>query len=352
MSSAARWWLLSDLHLGMSDDDPRNPGKVLSHFLRSKVLPASGRRKHVVFVGDTFELARYGEDESLRRLESILARHRDTFTALEESAAGGVELHFVCGNNDVELARPLVAARLSTLLSPRDPARVRVHPWLLHVPHVLVAEHGHQHHSMHRLPEVLRTAVNGSDGLDLPPVAVWRAYPLRSPLSRAGDVARACVASELAELRVRGSAYGELLQTESRKLALDGTTVRELARLSRFRTVSALPVAATRMVLAAAGVNIASTEPPAAAGRVAQTLRAHGSGVAWYVSAHTHRALESALEGCRTRYINTGTWCSDVRGRGPDQTDRMAFPYAMIKVSREGSTTGGLRYWRPDGLRP
>ncbi|MBX7445738.1 MULTISPECIES: hypothetical protein [unclassified Arthrobacter] len=351
MSSAARWWLLSDLHLGLSDDDPRNPGKILPEFLAGKVFPAPGRRKHVVFVGDTFELARYGEDESLGRLESILARHLDTFWALEESAARGVELHFVCGNHDVELARPAVAARLSALLSPRDPARVRVHPWMLHVPHVLVAEHGHQHHSLHRLPEVLRTAVNGTDGLGLPPLAAWHAHPSGSPLSRAGDVARACVASELAELRIRGSAYGELLQTESRRLALDGATLRELARLSRFRTVSALPVAATRMVLGAAGWSIASEDAPAAAGRVARTLKAHGSGVAWYVTAHTHRALESALDGCRTRYINTGTWCSDVRGRGPDQTDRGAFPYAVVKVARDGSTSGGLRYWRPDSIR-
>lgn len=350
MSSAARWWLLSDLHLGMSDDDPRNPGKVLPEFLRRKVLPASGRRKHVVFVGDTFELVRYGEDESLGRLESILARHLDTLWALEECAARGVELHFVCGNHDVELARPAVASRLSTLLSPRDPARVRVHPWLLHVPHVLVAEHGHQHHSLHRLPEVLRTAVNGTDELELPPLAAWHAHPSKSPLARAGDVARACVASELGELRIRGSAYGELLQTESRRLALDGMAVRELARLSRFRTVSALPVAATRMMLAATGRSIASEEAPAAAGRVARTLKAHGSGVAWYVSAHTHRALESELDGCRTRYINTGTWCSDVRGRGPDQADRGVFPYAVIKVARDGKTSGGLRYWRPDGL--
>ena len=91
------------------------------------------------------------------------------------------------------------------------------------------------------------------------------------------------------------------------------------------------------------------TEAPAAASRVAHTLEAHGSGVAWYVSGHTHRALESALEEGSTRYINTGTWCSDVRGRGPDQSDRHAFPYAVIDLGPDGATSGGLRYWRPDG---
>ena len=349
VSRAARWWLLSDLHLGVSDDDPRRPGRVLPEFLRREVLAASGPQQHVAFVGDTFELVGFAEDESLARLESILARHPDTFWALEACAARGVQLHFVCGNHDVELARPSVAARLSALLSPAEPTRVRVYPWFLHVPHVLVAEHGHQHHALHRMPEVLRSAVNGTDELDLPPLAAWNAHPSRSRLSRAGAVARACLASERAERRVRELAYDELLQAESLRLALDGVAVRDLARLSRFRTVSALPVAATRMVLAAAGRSIASEEAPAAAGRFARTLEAHGSGVAWYVSGHTHRALESALEACPTRYVNTGTWCSDVRGSGPDQSDRRAFPYAVVDVARDGASSGGLRYWRPDG---
>jgi UDP-2,3-diacylglucosamine pyrophosphatase LpxH len=348
VSRAARWRLLSDLHLGMSDDDPRRPGRVLSEFLR-EVPAASGPQQHVAFVGDTFELAGFAEDDSLARLESILASHPDTFRALKACAARGVQLHFVCGNHDVELARPSVAARLSALLSPVEPTRVRVHPWFLHVPHVLVAEHGHQHHALHRIPELLRTAVNGTDELDLPPLAAWHAQPSSSRLSRAGAVARACLASERAERRVRELAYGELLQAESLRLELDGAAVRDLARLSRFRTVSALPRTATRMVLAAAGRSIASEEAPAAASRVAHTLEAHGSGVAWYISGHTHRALESALEGGSTRYMNTGTWCSDVRGRGPDQSDRQAFPYAMIDVGSDGATSGGLRYWRPDG---
>ncbi|WP_077490254.1 hypothetical protein [Sinomonas mesophila] len=348
MSRAARWWLLSDLHLGAFDDDPRRPGRVLSEFLRREVLAASGPLQHVAFVGDTFELVGFAEDESLARLESILTRHVDTFRALEACAARGVQLHFVCGNHDVELARPAVASRLSALLSPVEPTRVRVHPWFLHVPHVLVAEHGHQHHALHRIPELLRTAINGTDELDPPPLAAWNAPP-RSRLRRAGAVARACLASERAERRIRELAYDELLQAESLRLGLDGAAVRDLARLSRFRTVSALPLAGTRMVLAAAGRRVTGEKAPAAAGRFARTLEAHGSGVPWYVSGHTHRAVESALEACPTRYVNTGTWSSDVRGRGPDQSDRLAFPYAVVDVAPDGATSGGLRYWRPDG---
>ena len=347
MSRAARWWLVSDLHLDASDDDPRRPGRELPGFLRREVLAAPGPERHVVFVGDTFELTGFSEDQSLARLKSILDQHVDTFRTLQECAALGVQLHFVCGNHDVELARPSVAASLAELLSPVEPGRVGVHPWFLHVPGVLVAEHGHQHHALHRIPELLRTAVNGTDGLDLPPLAAWHAQPSGSRLSRAGAVARACLASERAERRVRSDAYDVLLQSESRRLALDEDVVRELARLSRFRTVSAVPRTVTRMVLAAAGRSIASEQAPAAAGRFARTLEASRSGVAWYISAHTHRALESPLEDCSTRYINTGTWCSDVRGRGPDQSDRRAFPYAMVDVTPAGETSGALRYWHP-----
>ena len=125
--------------------------------------------------------------------------------------------------------------------------------------------------------------------------------------------------------------------------------MRELARLSRFRTVSVLPLTATRMVLAAAGRDIHGAQPPAAAARFAGILETHGSKVPWYISAHTHRALESTLEACpATRYINTGTWSSDVRGQGPDQSDRQAFPYALVDVANDGATKGGLRYWRPE----
>jgi UDP-2,3-diacylglucosamine pyrophosphatase LpxH len=351
VEGAGQWWLVSDLHLGMSDDDIRWPGKVLPDFLCREVLTASGAQQHVVFVGDTFELVGIAEEESLTRLESILTRHSDTFQALQECTSRGVQLHFVCGNHDAELARPSVAALLSELLSPAEPTRVRVYPWFLHVPHVLVAEHGHQHHALHRIPEVLRVAVNGTDELDLPPLAAWNADPTRSPLSRAGAVLRACLASERAERRVRQFAYTQLLQAESLRLALDVVAVRDLAHLSRFRTLSALPVAATRMLLAAAGRTIVREDAPAAAGRFARTLEAHGAGVAWYVSGHTHRALEAALEACATRYANTGTWCSDVRGRGPDQSDREVFPYVRVDVACDGTTSGGLRYWRPESSR-
>ncbi len=322
---------------------------MLAEFLRREVISASGPQQHVAFVGDTFELGGLTEDESLARLKSILARHPGTFRALEACVEHAVQLHFVCGNHDADLARPAVAARLSALLSPRDPARVRVHPWILHVPHVLLAEHGHQHHALHRVPEVLRVAGNDTDEMHLPPLAAWTADPSRTRLSRAGAVARACLASERAERRVREPAYDALLQAQAPQLALDGDTVRDLARLSRFRTVSALPATAIRMVRRATGSAGTGEKAPAAAGSTTRTLEAHGFRVAWYISGHTHRALESTVTASTTRYINTGTWCSDVRGPGPDQSDRQAFPYAVVDVGPDGASSGGLRYWRPGG---
>ena len=48
MSRAERWWLLSDLHLGVSDEDPRRPGSVLPDFLHREVLAASGRAQVLI----------------------------------------------------------------------------------------------------------------------------------------------------------------------------------------------------------------------------------------------------------------------------------------------------------------
>ena len=37
MNHPARWWLLSDLHLGVSDDDPRHPGSTLPEYVHHEV---------------------------------------------------------------------------------------------------------------------------------------------------------------------------------------------------------------------------------------------------------------------------------------------------------------------------
>ncbi|MFP5311241.1 MAG: hypothetical protein ACLGH7_02325, partial [Actinomycetes bacterium] len=58
--------------------------------------------------------------------------------------------------------------------------------------------------------------------------------------------------------------------------------------------------------------------------------------------------LETSVEASGTTYINTGTWSSDIRGEGREQTDREAFPYALVSVASNGTTSGGLRHWKPD----
>ena len=43
---------------------------------------------------------------------------------------------------------------------------MKVHPWWLHEPHVFHAEHGHQHHDVHRMPTLLeQTGVVAARGL-------------------------------------------------------------------------------------------------------------------------------------------------------------------------------------------
>ena len=42
MNHPARWWLLSDLHLGMSDDDPRHPGSTLPEYVNGRLGGPAG----------------------------------------------------------------------------------------------------------------------------------------------------------------------------------------------------------------------------------------------------------------------------------------------------------------------
>lgn len=88
--------------------------------------------------------------------------------------------------------------------------------------------------------------------------------------------------------------------------------------------------------------------PFSAAARVARILAAHGTPVRWYLSGHTHRAVEAPIPGTTTQYLNPGTWCSDVRGRGPDNDDPSLYPYVLIDVADDATATAGLRYWRDD----
>lgn len=345
--TASRWWVVSDLHLGPWGADPRGTAQAFARFLAREVAPAA-QATHVVLLGDTFELVGLDAQRGRDRLDELALQNAEVFAELGFCLRRGVRFHFVCGNHDVDLARPVVANRLVQLLSPAGPTdQVTVHPWALHVPGLIFAEHGHQHHMVHRLPTQLLASVSGTDQLDPPPLVAWTGRA-GGALGQAAAVTRAFSSARRAERRALTPGYAALLAAESARMGVTPQAARDLWRISRFRMVPAIAGTAIRVLSRRLGGDLHGSGPISAAARVARILAAHGTPVRCYVSGHTHRAIEAPIPGTTTQYLNTGTWCSDVRGRGPDNDDPSCYPYVLIEVADDGTAAVGLRYWRDD----
>ena len=174
MAALSRLVLVSDLHLGDG-----GPGEA---FDRDEALCAflcqlAGDRDvtGVVLLGDTFDLvegsaadrAIDATSRAVARLDDIAAAHPDVLAAMAALLRAGKDLTVVRGNHDVELVRPQVRVRLAGLLGAAEArapgvaseggakgggraGRLIFTPWLLHLPGMLLAEHGHQHHDINR----------------------------------------------------------------------------------------------------------------------------------------------------------------------------------------------------------
>jgi UDP-2,3-diacylglucosamine pyrophosphatase LpxH len=338
MKADMRWWFVSDLHLSPDEPAPRRTGEAFTDFLGAVVLADDSPTRHLVLLGDIFNL-REPEAAGPVEIEAIAARYQDLFAALRTCVAEGVTLDFVCGNHDSALARASVRTALGRLAGRgAGDDRVRAHPWILYAPGVFYAEHGHQHHAVHRqpailLPDPVRT-----------PLAAWAEHGLHPP-ARAGAILRAVGAVRHAERVVPTAGYARLLDKEAVRIGLSADALRALARISRFRPVPAAVAVAGRVLARSMWRDHSGAYLESAVAEVHRTLTEHGCAVPWYLFGHTHRALCALVEDGDSRYLNTGTWSADVRGRGPDSVDTALFPVATIGISGQ-EVRGWLRYWR------
>jgi UDP-2,3-diacylglucosamine pyrophosphatase LpxH len=124
--------VLSDLHLGGGPTDPGDDhihhGAPLARLIAEQAATPEGRAGAVelFFNGDFLEFAQVNtrafahasdqfwctEDESLGKLETILAGHGNIFAALRDFQAAGNRVTIAAGNHDVDIAWPRVQARL------------------------------------------------------------------------------------------------------------------------------------------------------------------------------------------------------------------------------------------------
>jgi UDP-2,3-diacylglucosamine pyrophosphatase LpxH len=356
VSSAHIWWFVSDLHLD-TGPDRRGTASALVDFLGviGETRPEADRS--IVLLGDSFNLPY--DDTAAATLSDIARRHSDVFAALRRARGAGVDVDVVCGNHDTALARPAVSDTLEQLLSADAvawpaPAHgvVRVHPWWLHQPQVFYAEHGHQHHDVHRVPTLLEQTVSSPPTYSL--LTAWTSATGTGPVRQLRAVTRAVVATRAAERRATGAPYLALVDEQASRAALPVPAAHALACASRFRTAAAA-VGASRRVLARR-VKVGARGPMLrqAAERVHSALELHGATVPAVIFGHTHRAERQAIAGTSAFYLNTGTWSDDVRGGGPDRGDDQLFPYIRVDaLDVDGVVTAhaSLRYWGRCGDR-
>ena len=330
----------SDLHLDASPDPARRDGgAAFTRFLASIVLPDDRPGARLLLLGDTFELAdasANGDGHAIARMNEIAGAHPRLLATLLECLRRGWRLDIVPGNHDMALTRSAVQRRLIRLLGTAA-HRMRIHPWLYHVPGVLYAEHGHQHHDLNRFPTVLAPDdPRRPDRLFVPPLGAWTGKV-------SARLLRAFVDSRRGEFRVRSPAYRARIAEVEPRLALPRDVVSQLHGLSRFRFRS------TAVRLARRALNLPAARQPdgyliAAAGRIHSVLSEVGRDVPVYAFGHTHHARTVRLAD-GAWYVNTGTWTADVRGAGPDRDDPDLYPYLDITVGT-ADIVPAIRYWR------
>jgi UDP-2,3-diacylglucosamine pyrophosphatase LpxH len=355
MNDPSRILVLADLHLAAGRHDPFDADHALASFLDTQL--DVGDSPGLILLGDVFDFVltpgrrvASRADGSLRgaleRLETIAAAHQPVIRALADFVAGGGTIDIVPGNHDIELMRPSVQQRLAALLGQPPAGRLRIQPWIVHLPGLLYAEHGHQHHDLNAFCTLLEPCRNDGQlelplGTQLTHLQVHE--PPRAKLQAAaltaGFVGRAV--SPRARRRVRRYRTRGLA-AEAERIGLPRETLASIDAVTA-RTPTAM---VSRLVRNSLAGRPGSVMTQVAAERVHRLLSAQGRAVRFYVFGHSHVPQRLALAPGEPAplYLNPGTW-SHLR-RGPD---RRMYPYIEIMLGgREPSAE--LRGWRADGV--
>ncbi len=395
--------LLSDLHMASAQGpygDPFPDDTAIAATL-DWFATELAERTRLVILGDLFDFVlapphvrpgAVGDDLAAAKLEAIAAAHTRVFTALAAFAAAGHSLEILPGNHDIELLRPALQARLRELLGG---APLALHPWILHVPGVLYAEHGQQHHLLNHFVRLLDRSIAADDE---PPPALGRslddlhallATRLGRPLDDLGALwgatGRALLARQPGAAEVATDAIVGLwrLVRSSAALAYAGGGGHMTASLREASSELALPAEALVQILRCAQPTVRSAArsvrrarlagPPAApshkndasradtgpdrymleaARTVDRVLCDHGVGVRFYAFGHTHVVRDAAVAArdpasgppvsSGPRYLNPGTWSTLVRAGRERASDRLR----LIEVVQRHPDPPEARWWQ------
>jgi UDP-2,3-diacylglucosamine pyrophosphatase LpxH len=328
-----RLTVVADFHMSAPAHDDFVEDRAAAAFLDH--LAAQPTHRSLLILGDLIDFAKVPLDgrrrldttsqAALRKLDAVAAEHEPVFAAFGRLAAAGVTLELVAGNHDAELVRPPVQKQLGRLLGEAaggPPVTVTVHPWIYHLPGLLYAEHGHQHHDINRIPELFDTASLERGGSLAVPLGTHIAdYHLRLQQTltngrQAPAVPRRALAAGRSTARLAGHAANAALRAWlaarrgppqrglgalADKLALPPDALQEIASGCSTGPRGLLTRALRRpardpMSVSAAGID--------------QILSRRGSGAHLYIFGHTHRAAHTPLRSgaAAPLYLNPGTW--------------------------------------------
>lgn len=346
MSGPSVWYFLSDLHLGSDAHDPRGVGEAFPRFLGEVVLADRRPERHLVLLGDTAELdgghsPSVGGPTAVQQLDDVVAAFPGAFRALARCLRAGVTVHVVAGNHDVALSYEAVRDRLRKHLGAAGLAGLRFHRWVLHVPGLLYAEHGNQHHLLNRFPLVLRTGAGGGDVPPRTPLAAWATQGL--PWLRAVRLARALRGARVAQGRAREPSYRELLHREARTVELVGEMLERVDDVTRFRLLPAVLLTFVRALRRSIGLGDHDGYLRRAADRIDNVLSSCEEPPSWYIFGHTHDAALAPLSRSGAYYANCGTWSA--LGRAKDRGDAHGFPYVLVEHDGQRGSAR-LRRWQ------
>jgi UDP-2,3-diacylglucosamine pyrophosphatase LpxH len=339
--------IVSDLH--MTDGagprpDPFGEDEAFAELVDG--LASDRTPMRLVLLGDTFDFVLSGTPSSSRRaadtaaarrsLDAIAAAHPRVFGALGRYARNEHVLVIVPGDRDLELLARPVQQHLRNLFwraarGGDSASRVTFASWMLHVPGVVYAEHGQQHHARSHVGQLVAPGGAG----------------VRRPFAVCFDEARA----DLPLLRARGAPAGEILRRGAVHAARFGGACGRLAvpqatrmrpefahrhaeavglpagaliAVDRGSTPSLLSIAARGARAIADRAGGADASMVGAARMVADALACAGTPAPFLVFGHTHAAADLRLgAGPAPRYLNAGTWSTLVRPGRDATVDRL-----------------------------
>jgi predicted phosphodiesterase len=351
--------IVSDLHL---DASVRDRGTALASFVRAS---AGAGPQRLVLLGDSLDLpthvSRSRADAADRwstaaadAVDRIADAQPEAFDALTTFVNRGGRLELLPGNHDVSLQVPVVRKALLDRLGDAGGA-VGWHPWILHIPGLLWAEHGGQHHDLHAVPEWLSPGPTRSTW-GLPPgraiEALSRAArdrrPSRELVRAAAAVAADAIASAVARPALARSRRTYRARDVPACAAALELPVPLIVAIDRLSETDAWSIAARliRRRLARGEESPASFLGPAAR-LIHAILAADGRDVPIYAFGHTHTpaVLPLGPSAPGAWFANAGSWA----GLRPAALDRRIgpgrYPFLRISAGEDRDPTIELNLW-------